>query len=435
MLKIYQNITSILERPMTYLYTGKGIPNHLLRHEERDQRFGLLRHIQGPYDIWMHAASVGEVAAASAILHAIKRLSPETKILLSVWTHTGYSYAIKELRKIVDVVLAPFDLPLAVYRAFKTIRPRIYALLETELWPNTLLAAQRYGIPVILLNARISKRSFRGYMRLKPLFSPLLQRFQGICAISQTYKDRMVQLGAASEIIQVTGNAKFEGLLTKTNPVTVQETKRLLGLNDDSRVFVAGSIRGGEEQEVAKAVAALQKAVSNLLVILVPRHLNRICHLQRACDKAHLAHITLDRLLDEKKGQLSFRPVILVNRMGLLFSIYSIATVAFVGGSLVPKGGQNPMEPAAWACPVFFGPHMENFEEAKEALEATGGALEVRNAEELAEAAKRLLLNSAYRDQMGKNALIGLQNIAQNAATSQAAYILKCLNTQGGPHD
>lgn len=440
MLTLYKNITSLLEGPVTWLYFKGSRLLNSANLEETQQRFGryspqILQN--STYDIWMHAASVGEVSAASAILHAVKRMAPDTRVLLSVFTVTGYRYALKELYGIAGVVLAPFDLPRAVNNAFNTLKPSIYASVETELWPNLLLSAKRHGIRTVLLNARISNRSFGRYLRLKAIFSPILQQFHGICAISKTYKDRLIQLGAFADRIHVTGNAKFEGLLHRVDSCTAKEMQKRLRLSEDARVFVAGSIRGGEEQEVAKAIAHLKQALPNLWVFCVPRHLDRLSSLKTACEQAGVSYIMLSDLenITEDNPQKSCKelhitPVILVNSMGLLFPLYSIAAAAFVGGSLVPKGGQNPMEPAAWACPVLFGPHMENFEEAKEALLQAEGALEVKNAQELAESAIKLLSDTEYRNKIGQNALYGLQKIATNAATRQAEYLLRCLKKE-----
>jgi 3-deoxy-D-manno-octulosonic-acid transferase len=441
MLHLYQNITFILEGPVKWLYCRQSPLIHILTFEERQQRFGIYSsHIlqNAPYDIWMHAASVGEVSAASAILHAVKRMAPETRLLLSVFTVTGYRYAMKELTGIAQVVLAPFDLPRAAGDAFKAIQPRIYASVETELWPNMLLSAKRRGIRTVLLNARISNRSFGRYMRLKTVFGPILQQFYGICAISETYKHRLIQLGAIPDTIHVTGNAKFEGLLHKTDSHKAQEMKKRLHLSKDAQILVAGSIRGDEVQETARAIALLKQTLPTLWVFLAPRHLNRLSDLKTACEQAAIPFITLSDLEniveckpDTPCEESHVTPVILVDRMGLLFSLYSIATVAFVGGSLVPKGGQNPMEPAAWACPVLFGPHMENFEEAKEALLRTEGAFEIKDARELADNAIKLLSDAQYRNKIGRNALKGLQKIAIDAATHQAEYILMCLEKEG----
>lgn len=437
MLHTYQKISSLLERPVKWLYFKQSRVN-TSTIEERQQRFGVYSsHIlqNAPYDIWMHAASVGEVSAASAILRAVKGMAPEARLILSVFTLTGYEYAIKELHGISNVILAPFDLPHAADSAFNAIQPRIYATVETELWPNLLLSAKRHGVKTVLLNARISNGSFGRYLLVKRIFKPLLQQFYGICAISNTYKNRLIQLGASPNRIYVTGNAKFEGLLHKINTNTPQEIKKRLHILEDAKVFVAGSIRGDEEQEAAKAMALLKQTFPTLWIFCVPRHLHRLSSLKTACKQAEIPYITLSDLENMSEfnkahsfhEECSITPVILVDRMGLLFSLYSVATVAFVGGSLVAKGGQNPMEPAAWGCPVLFGPHMENFEEAKEALLQTKGALEIRDAHELAETAIKLISNAEYRNETGQKALMGLKNIAQGAATRQAEYLLSCL--------
>ncbi|MEZ0328116.1 MAG: 3-deoxy-D-manno-octulosonic acid transferase [Dissulfuribacterales bacterium] len=440
MLKIYRKLTSIIQIPLAWLYSRQLILDKTLSAEERRQRFGIysLKMLKNaPYDLWIHAASVGEVMAGAAILRSIKRIMPNTNVLLSVFTATGYQRATKELNDIAEVVLAPFDTPSAVEKAFQTIKPRIYAVIETELWPNTLLAAPRHGAKTVLLNARISNRSFGRYSRLTSLFTPILRQFDCICAISETYKNRLVQMGTNPDNIHVTGNAKFEALLNKPHNDTAHTMSNRLKLPLNAPIFVAGSIRGGEEELVMKAVSALKQTVPNLVVILAPRHMNRLPNLKQAAQQANISHINLTDLIktegiknspkNQDDGLMPSNSVILVNVMGMLFSIYSVATVAFVGGSLVPKGGQNPMEPAAWACPVLFGPHMENFEEAKEALNKTGGAIIVQNSTELAAVAKKILLTPSYRKEMGQKALNALKSLAQDSATRQAEFILRYL--------
>lgn len=440
MLKIYRKLTSIIQKPLEWLYSKWPILDKTLGAEERRQRFGIYSSKMlknAPYDLWIHAASVGEVMAGAAILRSIKRIMPNNRVLLSVFTATGYQRATKELNDIAEVILAPFDTPSAVGRAFQIIKPRIYAVIETELWPNILLAAHEYGAKTILLNARISNRAFGRYSRLTSLFTPILRQFDGICAISETYKNRLVQMGANPDKIQTTGNAKFEALLNNTHNDTAHTMRNRLRLPLDAPVFVAGSIRGGEEELVIEAVAHLRQAIPNLAVILAPRHMDRLPNLKQATQQINISYINLTDLMEtddaknspknQKDRLTTSNPIILVDVMGMLFSIYSVATVAFVGGSLVPKGGQNPMEPAAWACPVLFGPHMENFEEAKEALDKTGGAVIVQNSTELAAVAKKILLTPSYRKEMGQKALNALRTLAQDSATRQSEFILRYL--------
>lgn len=440
MLTIYKTITSMIQTPLKWLYQEWPSGDNPSMLEEKKQRLGnypngIIKN--APYDLWMHAASVGEVSAASAILRAVKKLMPEVKLILSVFTSAGYQRAMQELNDIAEIIFSPLDIPAAVGSAFQAIRPKVYAIIETELWPNTLLSAHKHGVKTILLNARISNRSFNHYLWLKPLFKPILNNLDWICAISETYKNRFIQLGANPHKIDITGNAKFEALLHKTDSNTPQGIRNLLRLDLNQPVFIAGSIRGGEEEQVMEAASLLKQAIPHLAIVLAPRHMNRVSTLKQAAAQANLSYLNLTDLIEKEKGNqndqkrnngiLNSNPVIIVDVMGMLFNLYSIATVAFVGGSLVPKGGQNPMEPTAWACPVIFGPHMENFEEAKEALEKTGGAATVQNPTELAKLAKKIILTPSYRNEMGKKALNALKNLSQDSATRQAKHILRFL--------
>ena len=381
----------------------------------------------GPQDIWLQAVSVGEVGVAEALIQAIDRQAPGLKILVSTSTPAGFARAISSLGSRCSVIPYPFDFPQVVRRMVREIRPRVYACLETELWPNLIGTVRQFGGKTVLLNGRISVRSFPRYLKILSITRPIFAGFSKICAISEIHADRMAALGAHMDKIHITGNAKFEGLLSRPNPSRLEDLCRRLDIDKSMNVLVAGSIRGGEEKEVVAAYKILHSNWPDLIFFLVPRHLKKVAAVEGALKAENIAYQLWSDL--EVKQQRTAK-VILVDVMGPLFDLYGLATVAFVGASLVPKGGQNLLEPAAWSCPVIYGPHTEDFEEARMVLESHGGGQGVKNGRDLAEVVNTLLDRPMQREIQGKKARIALEDLANGVATKQADILLQVLKSQ-----
>ncbi len=381
----------------------------------------------GPQDLWLHAVSVGEVAVAEALVQAIDRRAPGLKILISVTTPAGFARAMSSLGTRCSVIPYPLDFPQIVRRMATEVRPRVYACLETELWPNLISAVRQFGGKTVLLNGRISARSFPRYLRLLSITRPLLAGFSKICAISDIHANRLAALGAPMDRIQVTGNAKFEGLLSRPDPDRVIGLRNRLRIEDSIKVLVAGSLRGGEEKEVINAYDLLQSRWSDMIFFLVPRHLKKVSSIVSVLNKKSIPYQLWSEL---EVNQRRTAKVVVVDVIGPLFDLYGLATAAFVGGSLVPKGGQNLLEPAAWGCPVIYGPHTDNFEEARITLESHGGGQEVKNGKDLAEAINLLFEQPLKREKQGRRGRSALEALAEGVATKQTDILLQVLEAQ-----
>lgn len=379
----------------------------------------------GPYDIWMQAVSTGEVGVAEAIVKAIDKRTNGIKILVSATTPAGIARAMSSLAPRCSVIPYPLDFPQVAQRIASAIRPRLYACLETELWPNLIKAVQDAGSKTILINGRISAKSLPRYRKIGAVIHRLLKDFSGICAISEVNKDRLAAIGAPKEKIYVTGNAKFEDILSRPDQKRVDAIRARLDINTSQKVIVAGSLRGDEERPVIDAYLTLKHSLQDLILFLVPRHINKV-----SCISLYLNNKNIKFQLWSKleTGERRICDVVLVDMMGPLFDLYGLASAAFVGGSLVSKGGQNIMEPAAWACPVFYGPHTDNFEEARSALEIHGGGCEVRCANDIADAMKPVLNNHEMQHKQGRAARRALKELSHGAADKQAGILLELLN-------
>lgn len=322
--------------------------------------------------LWLHAASVGEAGVAAAIIKALREKNPSLTILLTLQTETGLKKA-RELLGGENIALAPLDCPGFVARAFENVRPQVLALIETELWPNLISSARKYGVKILLLNGRLSQKSLKRYLLLKNFWAGLLNHFEAIGVIGPKEAERFLKLGAPQEKIRILGNAKYDLLRERCQKIKPREIKALL---DTGRLITFGSVRSGEEKQVVEATRLLLKTFPTLTVALVPRHLSLVKRL-----KKWLASYGLPYALWSQKKRAR---VIIVDEIGPLLSFYAASYAAFVGGSLIPKGGQNPLEPAAFKRPVIFGPYLTNFPyEAKALKEKLGEEIVVRNAQEI----------------------------------------------------
>jgi len=381
----------------------------------------------GPFDLWLHAVSVGEVGVAEALVDAIEGKGKKIRILVSSTTPAGFAKALSSLGKRCTVIPYPLDFPQVVKRVISSVKPKVYACLETELWPNLLQNARRAGCKTILLNGRISERSYPKYLKLRGLTRPILSGFSKIAAISDIHADRLKALGADEENIVVTGNAKFEALLTRPDPKRVELLRNRTGIRPSGKVVVAGSIRGDEGKIMVKAYERLRGKWADLTLFLVPRHVERVPGLEKYLNERRISYNLWSEL---ETGGDAAAQVIIVDVIGPLFDLYGLADVAFVGGSMVPKGGQNVMEPAAWRCPVLFGPHTENFEEASHILKRYKGGTVVRNLDDLVEQLGALLGDPDFCCSMGAAARSALEKLSQNAASRQAEIVLKALECE-----
>ncbi len=376
-------------------------------------------YLPGPVDMWMHASSVGEATVAAAILKELLCLRPDLKILLTLFTETGKKKAEELLSELpVTVSLAPYDVPAFVTEALQRLRPKVLALVETELWPNFISLAKGQGVKVVLLNGRLSARSFPLYRLAKPLFAPLLRSLDGAAVIGQPEAKRLIALGLSPECVQILGNAKHDLLWQRARAWDSSPLAKRLGLGAQDTLLVFGSVRKGEEGVVVRAIEALWPR-ENMRFVVVPRHPDRLSLWEQALRKKGFSWQRWTQLPSDGLGNR----ILLVDVVGPLFGLYALAQVAYVGGSLVPKGGQNPMEPAAFGVPVFFGPYMENFENEKRVLCSTGGGGVVTSSEDLVFKVEELLQRPSLFRSASQGATEALKRLL-GGAKRQAQWLL-----------
>jgi 3-deoxy-D-manno-octulosonic-acid transferase len=361
--------------------------------------------------IWFHAASVGEVKVLSTIIPQVKRIHPQYALVVSTVTKTGKKEAERILGGVELVFFLPVDLRRFVKRALKGIRPAALILVETELWPNLIREAKKSGSLVALINGRISGRSLRRYLLVKSLFRRALSHVDLLCVQSEEHKRRMILLGASQNQIRITGNMKFDRLLLVSEIEGLHRLRKTMSIPDDCKVLVGGSLREGEDQILIGVFQRLTQKHKKLVFILAPRHLDRLKHVERILSDSRIGFIRKTQLdllgaqsHPESKASPEDQTVILLDTMGELSKIYSLADLAFVGGSLVPVGGHNVLEPAIHGVPVLFGPYVDHFKEEAKILVQSGGGIQVRDEEELYLTLSDLLSNDDERTTRGQRA-------------------------------
>jgi len=348
--------------------------------------------------IWIHAVSVGETQAAIPLVNSLRANYPAMQILFTTTTPTGSERVRSVFGDNVIHYYAPYDLPDVVRRFLNQARPRLVIILETELWPNLLYFCRRRAIPVILANARLSIRSFRGYQYIFYLACFTVRQFSTIATQSLHDAQRFQQLGALPKQIRVTGNIKFDLDIPQNIERDAEKLRELLG--EHRPIWIAASTHKGEEALILNAHTLILHRHPSALLILVPRHPERFQEVAQLCRNFNFSiHVWSDQTVVP-----SHCKVYLGNTVGRLLLFYAVADAAFVGGSLVEHGGHNPLEPAALAIPIVFGPHGFNFSEINRLLCTAGGAYEVRNEKILAVTISDWLENPPLRREIGERA-------------------------------
>ena len=363
--------------------------------------------------IWLHAVSVGEVLAAVPLARALKERCPERRLIVSTTTETGQALA-QERMKFADAVFYfPLDLPGAMRRAFRAARPGLIVVMETEIWPNFLRMARQAGAPVVHANGRISDASLRGFLRWSPRGFRQRVFADASLYLMQSAEDarRAIDLGAPPERVQVTGNLKYDCEAPEENDL-VRWLRSEVERTGRGPLLVAGSVLAGEERPVLDALALVTERWPGALLVLAPRKPERFAEAAALIEQAGRAAVRRSALtlgngtpagaLRHDGGRRS--PVLLVDTIGELASLYRLADAVFVGGSLVPSGGHNPLEPAAFGKAPVFGPSMEAFREVASEFLREGAALQVGSGAELGAAWISLLENDQRRTEMGARA-------------------------------
>ena len=407
-------------------FTGRY--RNVFRQRMGCYRPDLIKHMPGRPRIWFHGASVGEVKAAIPIMTSLKNRLPNCGLILSTFTGHGLNSARsmisghKQLSN-VPCLLAPVDVTTAVRKALSTLKPEVLVCLETELWPNWLMESQRAGVKTVLVNGRISDRTIKKYLKIKSLMQAVIGRMEAFSMVAEVDARRIQLLGAPGRKVTVNGNAKFD-LRPLPDTALKVRLQSLYNLNGKEPVWVAGSTRGNENEIILNAYLRVIRTVPQAVLILAPRHIAKTRQLEaivKAKGLAYQLHTDLKR-----PGARRTAPVVVMDTIGELQETYGVASVVFCGGSLVPLGGQNILEPAAWGKPVLFGPSMGDFQDAKQLLVQSGGGIEVQDESELAAKVAYFLSQPQEARRAGDQAHAAIL-ANQGAAQKHAEVILKLI--------
>lgn len=366
------------------------------------ERFGRWDYQPSPgMVVWFHAASVGELKAIAAIIPILKQQHPDFRPVITTITKTGWEKA-KSLELGADVFFAPLDLDFAVNKVIRRIKPSLLVLVETEIWPGMIKNVHAAGVPIVIANARLSRKSSGNYKYVRSFMKSILGKIDFIMAQSDEDAQRFIALGASKKHVEIYGNIKFD---QAANPANGQVADNLVSyLNRPGNfVFIAGSVREKEINPVVEAISATFKKQNIIIAIIAVRHLKNIGLLENALRRFGLPYIKRRDL--ESPFNLTKAPNILVlDTMGELGGLYSKANLSFVGGSLVPIGGHDPLEPASAGCAVCFGPYMENSQSASRQLLESGGARQIGDSSQLSGLIAELSQNRAIAKSMGDKA-------------------------------
>lgn len=404
-----------------FLWKGRKSGKYLRTFQERMGKLPVFLNLDGERSIWVHAVSVGEVLAARPLLPALREKFPHHRLFLSTTTMTGNAVAQKSVRGSDGLFYAPFDFPHSVRRALEVLNPSLVLLVETELWPNLIHEARRRGTRVALVNGRISPRSFPRYRRLGRLLRGVLEEVDLFLMQGEAHAERVRALGAPSDRVQVTGNLKFDAVEPGFLP---ERLVRLLQGGAPRPLWVAGSTVVGEEELVLAAFHGVRQRVPQARLLLAPRHPERFDALPSLVEAAGFRCLRRSSL-----GAVSWSDgeVLLLDSLGELAQIYALASVVFVGGSLVPSGGHNILEPAVAGKPVVVGPHMENFQEIADQFRTEKALLQVASADDLGREVASLLLDEERRRAVGERAraLVGRNRGAVARSADALAALLR----------
>lgn len=368
--------------------------------------------------IWIHAVSVGEVMVVAGLIRRLREKHPEHRIVLSTVTVTGQNLAKEKFGDDVVVFYAPLDFSWVVKKMIRLIDPQIYIAAETEIWPNLFMSLQNEKVPIIIINGRISDHSYKSYQWSKVFIAGIVNKVTFFCMQSQLDAQRITNLGADEKKVKVVGNLKFD-----YDDFGMPLQKEDLGFREDQLIWVAGSTHPGEEKVILEVYQKIIKEYPNLSLILAPRHIERAAEVQRLAEGYYLPAKMYSRILDGEKIK---EPVIVVDTIGHLVELYAIATVVFVGKSLVGHGGQNMMEPAFFGKPVIVGPHTENFKDAMALLLRDKAVKQIQDEKQLLDAIIVYLKNPKKMREVGERARqVCVQN--QGATESTMTVIEKFL--------
>lgn len=394
------------------------------------ERFGyydaVVRNPAAGKRLWIHAVSVGEVEVAVNLVGALRAaatLAP-LDIVVSTTTRTGQQHLLRLCPHGIRAVYFPLDIPSAVARALSGIAPDVVCLLETEIWPNFVKGCDRRGIPVLLINGRISRRSVHTYRAMRRIMPGVLQAMRHLSVIAPVDAQRFVEIGAPEDRITVAGNLKYGRLAARREAVDRSSVRATYGVRSGDWVWVAGCTRRGEEEAVLEAYVKAREQIPSLRFIWAPRHPQftpRVEALLRSCDLRYCL-----RSQFPTTGCDPHHRLVVVDTLGELFGLYGIADAAFSGGSLVPKGGHNFLEIAIWGIPPLYGPDYHDFEDAHELLATHNASIVVQSPENLAAQVVRLYRDTDYREGLRQNVEAAIDGI-RGASSEHLRVVMDAL--------
>ncbi|MDM8514633.1 3-deoxy-D-manno-octulosonic acid transferase [Desulfobacterales bacterium HSG16] len=351
--------------------------------------------------VWIHALSLGEALSAAPLVMALRQRIRDRKIFFSVSTMTGEDIAKKRIADHVDgIFFFPYDFFLTVKQKIRKIDPALFIMVETDIWPNFLFELQRKKIPAIWVNARLSEKSFNGYRQFSSFICSMFATFSKICTQSDIDTNRFFDLGTQKNRLVQTGNMKFDQPAVSISDIDIDNMKKSLRISTSQKIVIAGSTHKGEEDLLCQAFFRLKKQTPDLVMIVVPRDPARSRKVVQIFESSGFT----PTLYSQIKNQNKVPDIIIIDVIGLLKKLYALSDVAFTGGSLVPSGGHNPLEPALFAKPVIFGPYMTDFARIAEMLVEKRGAVQVDDADSLYQTIAKLLHDEKKAVAAGKRA-------------------------------
>jgi 3-deoxy-D-manno-octulosonic-acid transferase len=354
---------------------------------------------QDEKSIWIHGASMGEITAASRLVMRIKEKFPSRRIIVSAMTLTGKERAKRIMKGTDNFIIMAFDFFPLVKKAIRKVNPKTLILVETEVWPSLIYICKSMGIKIVLINGRISDRTYRRYLNIKYISRCFFNQIDLLLPQNRSEQNKFLKLGVGRKKIKLIGPLKSD------NSNTTAIKRSSLSIPEHKSVIVAGSVRKGEEQIIIRAFANLRKKLNDVYLVIAPRHLNRVYEIENLLMKKEIPY----RKRNEQDGYNN-EDVLILNTMGELRNVYSIANIAFVGGTLLPYGGHNLLEPAFSGVPVIFGQYVNNTKEIARELIASNSAKMVKGEKELEEIFSYLLTHPAKRKAMGKNSEYFIEN-------------------------
>ncbi len=393
------------------------------------QRLGYLPvsfNLDGDRSIWIHAVSVGEVLTARALVGELKQRYPSLRLFVSTTTMTGQRVARSDLQHVDAVFFFPFDFGFIVNRTLRLVRPRLFVMMETEIWPNLLRACRRQGVRTVLVNGRISSRSFPRYRLARPFFRRVLRHVDRFCMQSEESARRIIDMGADPRRVTVTGSLKFDSLELPGAQSLARGPSRVLRffrIRETRPVIIAASTLKGEEQAVLTAFRQVKKTQPDALLIVAPRRPERFDEVEDLVRQEGFSTVRRTELAIDAEPRTD---VVILDTIGELARLFQVATVVFVGGSLVDAGGHNILEPAVFGKPILFGPYMQNFAEIARAFLDNGAGLQVASARELEESLVALFGDPVRRASLGAaaRALVETNRGAKDKSLAVIAELL-----------